>query len=379
MSQSVPFGDAAPCDRRGGAAASGLWTVPDTRRKLQLALGAIWLLDAILQFQAFMFTRAFAPMLAASAVGNPAILARPILWSASLIGQHAVAANMAFACIQLALGLGIAWRPSLKAALAASIVWSLAVWWLGEGFGAVLSGAASPVNGAPGGVILYALLAVLLWPAARDRSAPFLTARVRSAPFPAGRAVGPAAARGLWLLLWGSLAYFALQPAARAPQSSSAMISGMASGQPGWLAWLDHRLAALLAGQGLPTAVALAAALAAVAIGPYLRPHWARATLILALALAAFLWIAEGLGGILTGSGTDPNTGPLLALLALAYWPATASPVTGPPVTGPPVTGPPVTAAPAATSPAATPPAATPPASAVASSTSALAVTREGS
>jgi hypothetical protein len=31
--------------------------------------------------------------------------------------------------------------------------------------------------------------------------------------------------------------------------------------------------------------------------------------------------LAENLGGILTGQGTDPNTGPLLILLAFAYWP----------------------------------------------------------
>jgi hypothetical protein len=37
------------------------------------------------------------------------------------------------------------------------------------------------------------------------------------------------------------------------------------------------------------------------------------------------IWIAEGLGGILTGGGTDPNSGPLLALLALAYWPLAGS------------------------------------------------------
>ena len=33
--------------------------------------------------------------------------------------------------------------------------------------------------------------------------------------------------------------------------------------------------------------------------------------------------LASYFGGILTGSGTDPNTGPLLMLLAAAYWPAT--------------------------------------------------------
>ena len=31
--------------------------------------------------------------------------------------------------------------------------------------------------------------------------------------------------------------------------------------------------------------------------------------------------LAISVGGIFTGQGTDPNTGPLLALLALAFWP----------------------------------------------------------
>ena len=44
---------------------------------------------------------------------------------------------------------------------------------------------------------------------------------------------------------------------------------------------------------------------------------------MLALVLAAFLWLAQGLGGVFTGGSTDPNSGPLLILLALAYWPAT--------------------------------------------------------
>ena len=41
----------------------------------------------------------------------------------------------------------------------------------------------------------------------------------------------------------------------------------------------------------------------------------------LALVLAAFLWLAQGLGGLFTGGSTDPSSGPLLVLLALAYWP----------------------------------------------------------
>src|SRR6266496_665813 len=97
----------------GGGVAAARWEPPDARRRLQLALAAIWLLDAVLQYQSFMFTRAFARMLAASADGNPAIVAAPITWSARIIGQHAVAANSVFATVQLLLALGIALPRSL--------------------------------------------------------------------------------------------------------------------------------------------------------------------------------------------------------------------------------------------------------------------------
>ncbi len=54
----------------------------------------------------------------------------------------------------------------------------------------------------------------------------------------------------------------------------------------------------------------------------YLPPSAARVTLTVAAVLAAAIWVAgQDLGGILTGSGTDPESGPLLILLVLAYWP----------------------------------------------------------
>ena len=66
--------------------------------------------------------------------------------------------------------------------------------------------------------------------------------------------------------------------------------------------------------------------------------------------IATAIWVlTENLGGILTGTGTDPNTGPLLILLAAAYWPLApqqretaetppASAVTGQPTTSTPAT-----------------------------------------
>jgi hypothetical protein len=179
-------------------------------------------------------------------------------------------------------------------------------------------------------VIIYALLAVLLWPSDRHAAA---------APFTAARAVGAPAARALWLVLWGSLAYFALLPGNRTAQGLSGMIGGMASGQPGWLAALDNHAASLLAHQGLAASIVLAVALAVIAAGVYLPAPAARASVVLAIVVAALIWVfGEAFGAILARGATDPNSGLLLILLALAYWPARKVPAAMAPVAAGPTT-----------------------------------------
>ena len=258
---------------------------PDHGGRLRLALAAAWLLDAALQYQPFMFTRAFGQSLAMSAQGNPRVISDPITWSAGIIEQHPAVTNAAFATIQLIIALGIAWRPAVKFALAASVAWSVAVWWLGEGLGGVLTGSASPWNGAPGAVIIYALLALLLWPGGRDAHASFV----------AGRPFGRLPARLLWLTLWGSMAFLTLQTAS-------------------------------MASPGQQASAFLALVFDLVAIGIFLPVPYARVAVIVAATAAAAIWaIGENFGAIFTGSATDPNSGLLLVLLAVAYWPAHAA------------------------------------------------------
>ena len=281
-------------------------------RRLQLGLAVLWLLDAMLQGQSFMFSRGFARMLAMAARDNPGTIASAGNWSARLIGQHPAATNSAFIAIQLLLALGIAWRPTVRLALAASVLWSLAVWALGEGLGGVLAPGANPATGAPGAVILYAILAVLLWP--RDRRS--------DAAFPAARAVGRNAARAGWLAMWGGLAWLALSSVRQAPNSLAAAISGQAVGQPRWLAATDSAAASLVARAEIPIAVTFAAVLVIIAAGVFLPAPWTRAALTLAVVVALVIWVVgQNFGGIFTGTGTDPNSGPLLMLLAAAYWP----------------------------------------------------------
>jgi hypothetical protein len=327
MSEIAASGVRPAWRERLGTGAEAARTAPDARRLLQLALAGVWLLDGVLQYQAFMFSKGFSDMLAESAAGNPGVIARPITWDATLVSHHLVSLNALFATIQLLLGIGIACRPTVRVALGVSIAWSLAVWWFGEGLGGVLTGDANPFD-APGAVILYALLAVLLWPT--DRKSPG-----RQAPFVAARAMGAAVARALWLVLWLSLAWFTLLPVNRAPQALHDMIAGMADGEPSWLAALDRGAASIVAHQGLAASIALAVVLVIIAVGVYLPAPAARGTLVLALVVAAVIWVfAQALGEIMTGGATDPNSAPLLALLALAYWPARSA-ITAPARTAP--------------------------------------------
>src|SRR5579872_4372318 len=78
----------------------------DARRALQVVLAATWLLDAVLQYQSFMYTRAFGQMLAGTASGNPSVIARPITWDATLVEHHLMLINTVFATIQLVIGVG---------------------------------------------------------------------------------------------------------------------------------------------------------------------------------------------------------------------------------------------------------------------------------
>jgi hypothetical protein len=169
------------------------------------------------------------------------------------------------------------------------------------------------------------LLAVLIWP----RRAPLegLTAERRSAAagpaasVAAASRLGPRWSRLSWLLLWGSSAYFLLQAQVRAPGHLGSTIAGVAGGEPGWLASIDRSVANAVGSSGGVVSVVLAIIFLLAGLAVFI-PAATRPALALAIMSAAAIWVlTENLGGIFTGMGTDPNTGPLLILLAAAYWP----------------------------------------------------------
>jgi hypothetical protein len=288
----------------------------DLQRTFQLLLATVWLLDAVLQLQPFMFTRGsngFSGMLSGLAGGNPHWVAHSITWNSSIVEHHAVLTNTFFALIQFAIAFGITSTRTVKPALALSIVWALGVWWFGEGAGQIFQGGATPFGGGPGGVLFYAVLAVLLWPGGdSDR------------PFVAARTVGVTAARWTWAAVWGVLAVLAVVGSGRSPQSLHDLVDGLNSGQPGWLAHLDGSTETFFLHHGTPAAVLLAVVCMVVAVGTFLPPRATQFTLVLAIAVFLVIWVAvQNFGGILAGSATDPNSGLLVILLALTYWPLT--------------------------------------------------------
>jgi hypothetical protein len=253
------------------------------RRALQVALGAVWLLDAALQYQPYMFTRGFPDMLTMAAAGQPGVVVGPVTLAAQAVSANPAAWNAAFATIQLALAVGLLFRATARAALAGTVVWALSVWWLGEGLGGVFTNAASPLTGAPGAAVLYALLAVLAWPGGREERPGGSVADGS----PLGRY-----AKLPWLLLWGGMAWLmATSPAQTAPFTAGAAV------------------------------VAFTVVFAAVAAG-VLVPGFTRPALAVAAVAAVVIWVTgEQFGALFTGQATDPNTGPLLILIAAAFWP----------------------------------------------------------
>src|SRR5579864_845848 len=143
-----------------------------SRKALQRILGALWLIDGLLQFQPQMFTMNMVngimkPML----VGQPGLFEPSLQFIVTQTTLHLTAVNLLIGIVQVCLGLGFLLLPDrwVKDLVIASIVWAFIVWYGGEGMSMLFTGTASILTGAPGAVLLYPLLGLAVYP--RKRSA----------------------------------------------------------------------------------------------------------------------------------------------------------------------------------------------------------------
>ncbi len=293
-----------------------------TQRTLQIILGLFWLLDAGLQFQPFMFRSSFTTTyLLNNAQNQPDVIRWIITNVGHFVGPHVAVWNTFFALIQVAIGVGLLFRRTVRPALAVSFFWAFGVWFFGEGLGLIFTGSASALTGAPGSVFLYGLIGMMAWPRKRSREGTAQPVGVASSA--AGQGIGGATTPLLvWTGYWSLAAVLFLLPNNRTSTSVSSAITGMSSGEPSAYSHFLNSFGNQFGSGGVWTSWLLAIGSLIVGFGPLL---FRRPTPFLAGGglLAAFFWVSgQGLGGIFTGSGTDPNTGPLIILLALAMVPA---------------------------------------------------------
>jgi hypothetical protein len=273
-----------------------------TRRGLQIVLGLLWLLDGALQLQPFMLRSAFAhQVIAGLASGQPHFVAAPVDWSARVIAAHPVLWDIPFGVVQLLIGVGLLVPRTARLTLAVSLPWVLGVWFFGEALSGLAGGTASLLTGAPGSVLLYGVLGLAAWPRGGRSDIP----PARWLPF-------------AWAAVWLLGAVLQALPAQNGAATVARTISGGAAGAPGWLAHVDTTIARWISHGGAAVVIALIAVEALIGLAA-LRRRTVTIAAVAGLVLALGIWVVgQNLGQLYSGQATDPNTAPLIVLMAVA-------------------------------------------------------------
>jgi len=285
-----------------------------TTRAVQIALGVVWLLDGLFQFKSFMYTHGIvSEVFAPAAERQWSIVGGPMKTFDDFYGHDLTLWNTLSGEIQVAIGLGlILSRRTVRPALLVSFGWALVVWWFGEGFGGLTSNTMpSPLMGAPGAVIIYAIIGLLVWPTGREEG---------RSPVDLGP-LGDRGGRYAWSGLWALSAGLWLANVNRANGATHEMIEAMAEASPHWLASFQSSIGGHAQGHGTTIAVVLAILSVAVAIGVWTPLRWPALAIGIVLSLAYWV-LGQDLGGPFWAEGaTDFNSGPLFVLLAVALFP----------------------------------------------------------
>jgi uncharacterized membrane protein YphA (DoxX/SURF4 family) len=122
---------------------------------LRLTLGAVWLVDGLLQLQPSVF-RNFLTLIQEAGQNQPAPLQASIAVVASLITRAPALTNVALGAAEVLIGLALLIGVGGRRVLIASMALTVPIWVFGEGLGQVFSGSTTDIGAAP----LYAALAL---------------------------------------------------------------------------------------------------------------------------------------------------------------------------------------------------------------------------
>lgn len=286
-----------------------------TRKRLCQLLGLLWLIDGILQLQPQMFTMnmvngVMKPMLE----GQPGVIESNLNWIVQVTTQNLILVNLTIAIVQILIGLSLLLGRGVKVALIASIIWSFIVWYGGEGLSMLLTGQASALTGAPGAVLLYALLALVVYPFSPTTDPD------------EGGILSRQQLRWALAIFWILMALLQLQPYWWQDGQISQAISAMV-GQGGFdsflvdpvLQWLTN----ITSSVEIPLNIALIVVFLALGVALlFVENKHIRPVLVASIVVSLILWYgAQAFGMIFTGMATDFNSGLLLVVMALACWP----------------------------------------------------------
>ena len=162
------------------------------------------------------------------------------------------------------------------------------------------------VTGAPGAVLLYAVLALAVLPAT-DRS---------NQLHPAGEELAgwfPIA----WAVLWVGGALLQLLPA---QIGTTALLdqTGSTDGVPGWLAGLHHSTGGAVSHASNALFIALVATMILVGLSGLAGQPWRTVAAVIGSVVAIAFWLlGQNVGELYSGQATAPNTGPVIVVMAM--------------------------------------------------------------
>jgi cytochrome oxidase Cu insertion factor (SCO1/SenC/PrrC family) len=290
---------------------------PPARRVLRIGLGALWVIDGLLQLQQSMPLGMPSNVLRPAASGSPDWVQRLVGFGVETWTRHPTAAATSAVWIQLGIGIFLLVAPRgrwSRLAGLGSVGWGLVVWIFGEAFGGLFAPGLTVLFGAPGGVLLYVVAGGLL--ALPERA--WIGQRL-------GRIIVTAA--GVFLLVmavlqaWPGRGFWQGGTVAN-PGTLAGMVKQMAATpQPHFLSSAVASFASFDEAHGwavnLFVVVALSVTGLALLSG---RRRLLYPTVICLTVLGLADWVLIEDFGVWGGTGTDPNSMvPLLLLLLTGY------------------------------------------------------------